>query len=261
MKNKNQKNLKRPLVIAHRGTPTQFLENTLPGFRRAIEIGADMIELDVQELLSGELVVFHDFDLERLAHDDRELTDLNLKQVNGITIRSFKNKKLRPEKIPLFADVLNSLDGHIQVDIELKTLSWKKTPLAVDTVRLVEKMGLNGRVMISCFSYPQLVYVRRLDSTIRVGFLTDYPRGYLVLEPLIPKRWRPDTLVFNYARLSPKIVEILSKRYQVYVFTVDEPGDWQRLVEWGVDGIITNRAEGLKKFLDELFGQNKEREP
>lgn len=258
---KNKKKNKRPLVIAHRGTPTQYLENTLPSFKHAIEIGADMIELDVQELLSGELVVFHDFDLERLAHDDRELTDLNLKQVNGITIRSFKNKELKPEKIPLFVDVLKSLDGHIQVDIELKTLSWKKTPLAVDTVRLIEKMGLNGRVMVSCFSYPQLVYVRRLDSTIRVGFLTDYPRGYFVLEPMIPKRWRPDMLVFNYERLSRKMVEMADGRYQVYVFTVDEPEEWRRLINWGVDGIITNRAEELKKFLDEWFGQIEEKQP
>jgi glycerophosphoryl diester phosphodiesterase len=226
-----------------------------------VEIGADMIELDVQELISGEVVVFHDFDLERLAHDPRELTDLNLEQVNNITIQSFKNKELKPQKIPLFADVLRSLDGRIQVDIELKTLAWRQTPLVVDTVRLVEKMGFTGRVMVSCFSYPQLIYVRRLDSAIRVGFLTDYPRGYLVLEPLIPKRWRPDVLVFNYIRLSLPIVEALRGRYQVYVFTVDRPADWQRMVDWGVDGIVTNRPEQLKKFLDEIFGQNEDNRP
>jgi len=261
VKNERKDRKKRPLAIAHRGLPTRYLENTLPSFRHAMELGADMIELDVQELLSGELVVFHDFNLERLARDPRELTDLNLTQVNGITIQSFKNKALKPSKIPLFQDVLNSLDDHIQVDIELKTLSWRKTPLAVDTVRLIEKMGLNGRVMVSCFSYPQLVYVRKLDPTIRVGFLTDYPRGYFVLEPLIPKRWRPDILVLNFARLSSKLVETLKSRYQIFVFTVDRVEDMRRLIEWGVDGIITNQLERLKKLLDEQFGKNEDKQP
>ena len=245
---------KRPLVVAHRGSPLEYLENTKESFQRAMNLQVDMIELDIQEIATGEVVVFHDEDLQRLAHSPRQIRDLTLDELNGIEIQSFKNRRLKKGKIPLFSDVLEMLDHRTDLDVEIKGLDIRKTNLVVQAVHLVETLNLENRILFSSFNFMALFYVHRMNRLIRTGFLTDYPDFYFAVEAFIPKRYRPDALIFYSKRTDERLIRRALRDYTVMVFTVDDPDEMRKFAAWGVDGIITNRPGFLKSLLDERQG-------
>ncbi len=241
---------RRPLVVGHRGAPLEFLENTKESFRRAMDLHVDMIELDVQETATGEVVVFHDENLKRLAHNPEEIRNASWQELNGIDIQSFNNKKLGKEKIPLFSDVLGMLDHGVQLDVEIKGLEVQKTDLVIQVVRLIEEMNLEDRIIISSYNFMALVYVHRMNPRIRTAFLTDYPNFYFAVEAFIPKKYRPYGLVFYFRRTDERLIKRALRNYLVMVFTVDEIEEMKEFIHWGVDGIITNRPDVLKSLVD-----------
>jgi len=240
----------RPLVVGHRGAPLEFLENTKGSFRRAMDLHVDMIELDVQETATGEVVVFHDETLKRLAHNSEEIKNTSWQELNGIGIQSFNNKKLGKEKIPLFSDVLKMLDHHIQLDVEIKGLEVRKTDLVIQVVRLIEEMNLENRVIISSYNFMALAYVHQMNRRIRTAFLTDYPDFYLAIETFIPKKYRPYSLVFYFRRTDERVLKRALRDHMVMVFTVDEEEEMKKFIRWGVDGIITNHPQLLRTLVD-----------
>jgi len=253
--NRNSRRVKnlpdlRPLVVGHRGAPFEFLENTKSGFQRAMDLRIDMIELDVRETATGEVIVFHDGNLKRLAHNEKEIRNTSWQELNGIDIRSFNNKKFGKEKIPLFADVLKMLDHRIKLDVEIKGLEVRKTDLVVQVVRLIEEMKLVDRVIVSSYNFMALVYVHQMNPRIRTAFLTDYPNFYFTLEPFIPIKYRPYGLFFYYGRTNERILNRALRDYMVMVFTVDDVQKMKEFMDWGVDGIITNRPDVLKSLVD-----------
>ncbi|NOY76447.1 MAG: hypothetical protein GXO76_01125 [Calditrichaeota bacterium] len=241
----------RPLVVGHRGAPLEFLENTKDSFQRAMDLHADMIELDVQETATGEVVVFHDETLKRLAHNSEEIKKTSWQELNGIDIQSFNNKKFGKEKIPLFSDVLKMLNHRILLDVEIKGLELRKTDLVVQVVRLIEEMNLEDRVIISSYNFMALVYVHQMNRRIRTAFLTDYPNFYFAIEAFIPPKYRPYGLVFYFRRTDERVLKRAQRDYMVMVFTVDEEDDMKRFIRWGVDGIITNRPKLLRRLVDD----------
>ena len=244
---------KHPLVVGHRGTPLEFLENTKNSFRRAMDLHVDMIELDVQETATGQIVVFHDENLKRLAHNPEEIRNASWQELNGIDIQSFNNKKFGREKIPLFSDVLKMLDHHVQLDVEIKGLELRKTDLVVQVVRLIEEMKLEDRVVISSYNFMALVYVHQMNPRIRTAFLTDYPNFYFAIEAFIPKKYRPYGLVFYYKRTDERLIKRALRDYLVMVFTVDDVEKMKELIDWKVDGIITNRPDVLKSLVEKIY--------
>ncbi len=218
-----------------------------------MDLHVDMIELDVQETATGEVVVFHDENLKRLAHNPEEIRNASWQELNGIDIQSFNNKKLGKEKIPLFSDVLKMLDHHIKLDVEIKGLELRKTDLVVQTVQLIEEMNLEDRVVISSYNFMALVYVHQMNPRIRTAFLTDYPNFYFAVEAFIPRKYRPYGLVFYCKRTDERIINRALRDYMVMVFTVDEEEEMKKFINWGLDGIITNRPGVLKSLVEKIY--------
>src|SRR3954468_2093944 len=122
----------RPLVVGHRGVPRLHQENTLAGFRRAVELGVPAIELDVRLTRDGHAVVFHDPDLHRLTGTPRNVSDLTWDQLSKLRLRPAVRRGLdaqgspvvqhyeRAEPIPLFAEVLAEVAHKVVINVELK---------------------------------------------------------------------------------------------------------------------------------------------
>ena len=108
------------VVVAHRGYSRWVPENSLSAFRKAIDAGADMIELDVQETADGEIVVLHDRDLLRLARDKRAIAELTLAQVRQLDLGRRIGLSPTIERIPTLADAIALARGHVKLQIELK---------------------------------------------------------------------------------------------------------------------------------------------
>ena len=160
-------------MIAHRGMhnkDAKIPENSLLAFKKAIENNY-LIELDVHILKDGNVVVFHDDNLERM-------TGVN-KNINEVTYDEIKTLKLQDtdEYIPLFQDVLKFIDGKVPLIIELKQ-NEKVGKLEQETVKLLK--DYNGDFAIKSFNYKSIIWLKKNAPDIIRGQLVKYRRVKLL---------------------------------------------------------------------------------
>ena len=206
-------------VIAHRGASSEEKENTLPAFERAIELGADFVEFDIQASSDGGLVVFHDLRLDRLteargplgARPLRELTELG---------------------IPTLAEVLELTSGRIGVMAEVKSpWLYRRHDIVARTVRLLRRADA-----VVSFSRRAILETRRLRPALRtvqhVGYGTSIrsASGYA---------WAAG---FDDARVTARgVAKARELGLRALVYTVNEPARLLELQALGADGVFTDR--------------------
>jgi glycerophosphoryl diester phosphodiesterase len=235
-----------PLILAHRGASAAVLENTLEAFARARADGADGIELDVLACASGEVVVFHDDDLGRLAGRPERVGDLTLAALREVSLQGGL-------RIPTLEEAIEACGPTLLVNVELKGGGLSGRGLAalvagVDAV--VRRAGAAGRVLVSSFS-PLAVYLwRRRTPAVQAALL--FERG----APLPLRRaWaapllRPLALHPEAVLCTPGRVRGWHARgYAVNVWTVDDPVRLRALRDMGVDGVIANDPRAARAAL------------
>ncbi len=222
----------KPLVIAHRGASRIALENSLAAFRAAAGQGADGVELDVHATIDGEIVVHHDpavLGLPIALARWRDLAAVPL--ANG-------------EPIPTLAEALDVL-GKLKVFVEVKVLD----PRWDDKLLAALDGGPNpGGYALHSFAFH---VVRRLGEK-----RPSIPRGVLSEVPTKnPKQTLADASAQTLWQERSTLDETLLKAVHelgagIIAWTVDTPGDMERLVRWGVDGICTNHPERARPIVD-----------
>src|SRR5690606_9559351 len=143
------------MVIAHRGFSGAAPENTLAAFRKGIEIGSDMIELDVHLSRDGELVVIHDETLERTTNGKGRVADNTLMELKDLDAGSSFAPQFSGEKIPTLIEVIELAKGRVLVNIEIKNPTHQRysiTELAEKTLREVKKAGMIDKFIFSSFN-------------------------------------------------------------------------------------------------------------
>jgi glycerophosphoryl diester phosphodiesterase len=214
-------------VIAHRGASFDEKENTLPAFERAITLGADFVELDVQASRDGALVVFHDLELDRLSPLHGRLRD----QPVG---------KLREVGIPTLEEVLELVSGRIRLMPELKNPHlYVRHDLVARTVRL-----LPPDAVVVSFSRRALLESRRIRPELAV--LQHVGVGVSIRRAATFARFAG----FQDRRVTPRgLARARALGLGTTVYTVNEPSRMRELVELGVDGIFTDRPDLLRSIL------------
>ncbi len=235
-------------VLAHRGASHLETENTLEAFARAVALGADGVELDVQRCATGEVVVFHDADLARLAGRPERVVDLPLAEL----------RRLRLEgggAIPTLAEVYEAVGPRCVVNVELKLDRAWPTGLEQATCEVVRRAGATGRTVFSCFHPVPLWRLWRLAPGI--------PRALLFgTEQALPLRHGLHALGCPVRRVHAEhtVLDRSSvaawRRLGVAVFawTVDDPGRIRHLARLGVDGVITDCPDVARDALMGLVG-------
>ncbi len=222
-----------PLLYGHRGASALALENTLGAFARARADGADGIELDVRLTADGELAVFHDEDLTRIAGRPGRLADLPWRELAAVPLPG-------GERIPRLDEVLAETDP-LLVNVEIKQPGWRRLREVVAAVAAcVERAGARGRVIVSSFD-PAAVALACATTPIPCGLLFHArqrrPLRRAWLAPLIrPDALHPDRVLVDAAA----VARWRSHGYAINVWTVDDPAELRRLAALRVDGIITN---------------------
>lgn len=232
----------RPRIHAHRGASRVALENTMPAFEAALE-DADGIELDVRLSRDGEVVVFHDVTLERLADRTERVAELSAHELSRVVLKG-------DGRIPRLDDVLDLLEGKDRLlNIEIKGDGGRRFRLATRvSERLRRRRGT--RAFVSSFRPEVLVYLRALHPGLPGGFLFDAentgPRRSLALE-----RAGRFSLVHPQARMvdAASMARWKAAHKVVNTWTVDAPEELQRLAALGVDGVITNDPAGARRAL------------
>jgi glycerophosphoryl diester phosphodiesterase len=253
-----------PLVIGHRGLPRLAPENTLRSFELALEHGADGFEVDVVALSDGELVAGHSLDLAELCHgaargdaaahtlDELRRLDAELATLEQV----LELAEARPDAGPLLIDL-------------------KSTGLERPLIEAVRRHGLQERTLLCSLERAQLVYLRELAPEIARSLSYPADRRRLserkAIAPFVPLAlyglrlrlrrrihgWLAQTgaaaVTLNHGVIGADLVRSCHEwGIAVLAWTVDDPGVGQRLMEAGVDAIITNDSRPYRQEHDEI---------
>jgi len=237
--------MNRPLVIAHRGASGDRAENTLPAFERAIELGADMIETDLHLSRDGVIVIHHDAGLERLG-EPGEIRDRTAAELAAIDAAP---EETAAQQIPTLLDLLEGFAPRIDFNLELKVgLTAPYEGIEELVLAAVRERGLLPRMLFSCFDDGVLERVRRIASDARIGVLVS-PRA---ASDLFERAERVGAEAINPHCLLVTD-DLVSKAHQrglaVYPYTANEPDEMSRLLDCGVDGVITNYPARLAELI------------
>jgi glycerophosphoryl diester phosphodiesterase len=252
-------------VHGHRGATLVLPENTIPGFEHAIEAGADYIELDTWVTKDNVVVVSHDPFLHPPMCSGPEpkavIRQLTLEQVKQWDCGSAAHPKYPGQKpapgarIPTLDEVLAlaSRGNHFRFNIEIKSSPEhpELAPPLEEYVRLVydsiRRNKVEARSQVQSFDWRVLHEMRKIAPKLQMAAL--YGSG-----PMSFPRIAADTgvkIIAPQFRLATpeKVKEAHSAGLKVVVWTVDEPQDWDRLIDAGVDGIITDQPKALIEHL------------
>jgi glycerophosphoryl diester phosphodiesterase len=240
----------RTLNIGHRGASAHAPENTLAAFRKAAELGADGVELDVQRCRTGEVVVVHDEDLSRVAGLKRRVRDLSLAQLKELEVGAWFDEEFRGERIPTLDEVFGAIP-ELLVNVELKLGPREDPrPLCAAVAEIVRRQA-PGRVLVSSFHPAALFLYRRLDPQTPLGYLhhIQQPLPLRLALPALalrPFAMHPDKHLMDHRYLA-RARQIASA---VHVWTVDDPHELAFVLNAGVDGVITNYPDRVRRLLN-----------
>jgi glycerophosphoryl diester phosphodiesterase len=248
----------RVLNFAHRGASHGAPQNTLAAFHLAREMGADGVELDVQASKDGEAVVIHDFTVDATTDGQGPVKDKTLAELKTLdagfwfddpSINSGRGR-FAGQRIPTLQEVIVEVSHQLLLNIELKTKVLGSTALVAEVVRLIEDHNLIHRAIVSSFNPFALRRVKRLNPRINTGLLCHFDLPANLLRTLFLFLADPDALHPEKHLVTQKYLTWAKERgYRVNVWTVDEPAEMERFIALGVDAIITNRPDVLRKVL------------
>lgn len=247
-----------PLVIAHRGASGLAPENTLSAFQKALEIGVDRIEMDLRQTLDGEVVVLHDKTIVRTTNGWGSVRKLPLTKVKKYSAGSWFHHSFSNEKVPTFREVLELVDGKATLLLEVKDGSPYHHGIEKRIIELVNEYNANEWCIVQSFNDRILGNFRKLPE-----FHADMQKLFEAFIPVAPfyggskfsyKRLRrydfAKEVNINRRYVTPRVVrKVHAMGKKVNVWTVNESEDLAKFVKWGVDGIITDFPDRLRRLL------------
>lgn len=239
-------NPKPPLVIAHRGFSQIHLENTMPAFQHALDVGADGLELDLYFSKDLKPVVVHDKILKRLFQ-----IDLNVRETNWSELKSLVTTK--GERLCLLTDVLDAFINSFQViNVEIKSMSiWNKGYEKV-LAEILQKYDLS-KIVVSSFNPFHLMRLKLYLPEVRLGYLvTKTNQPFYVRTPQFVKRLKVSQIHLD-ARLcqQEKYRTMALSKNKHWYWTVDDWDHWLECEKTGPEAIITNQPGLMKEKLSE----------
>lgn len=236
-------------VHAHRGFSARYTENTLLAFKKAIEAGADYIELDVHASSDNHVVVIHDGTTGRVADSNLVVSQSTLEELKRLNLSM-------DQKIPTLREVLELCQGKIGLNIEIK-----QKDIFSQVNDLIKEFQMENDVLISSFLHEELIKFKSINPNLI----------YTTLEPTGGNIWAYIKVLFNKRKFLDNSLSVgaqgtnphykyVSKSFcqqahelglSVNPWTIDSPKMWSKLIEAGVDSIITNNAPALLKYLEE----------
>ena len=243
-----------PLIIAHRGDSARAPENTLAAFRSAVDAGADGIELDVRLTKDGEVVVFHDSSLTRIAGRKNKLIQLTADELRDVDAgswfdrkkQSLANAKFAQEKIPTLAETLATLETFEGLlYIELKGRDEDIERLARAVCGMIRGSPLLPRIIVKSFKLHAIPLVKEFCPGVRTAALfAPKVRSLLrknrhILD--IPVETGADEISVHYTLATRKVCDESARRgLDVVIWTADHTRWIRRGIEFGLKAIITN---------------------
>jgi glycerophosphoryl diester phosphodiesterase len=231
-------------VTAHRGHARAAPENTLSAMRKAIESGADYVEMDVQLTADGKVVLLHDRDLVRVAGVARRLDELSYEEVRQLDVGSWFDPAFSGEHVPTLAEVIDLCRGKVRLNIEMKFFGPDRR-LARRVAEIVREQNVEPDCLVTSLNYDALQEAKRHNPHLRTGLTVAHSLGDV-------SRLEVDALSVRADFLSDEVLRAARRHgREVHVWTVNDAREMTRLMKRGVDNIITSDPDLAVRTRDE----------
>ena len=237
-------------VFAHRGWCGVYPENTMLAFEKAIELGVDGIELDVHMTKDNQLVIIHDETVNRTCDGTGRVKDMTVEELKKLDASSIFRGKYGKCEIPTLREYLERVkDLPLITNIELKTNLYDYEGLPEMVYELIKEYGLQDRMIISSFNHYTIMRMKAIAPELKYGFLSDtwiLDAGAYCAKHGVPC-YHP-----GRGNLIPELVkEIKDHGLEINTWTVNQEEEVRRFHAMGIDSIIGNYPDMIKRVLAE----------
>lgn len=224
-----------PTVMAHRGLSADAPENTLYAFSDAISVGADFIELDVQQTRDGVLVVMHDSNLKRTTGVNKDIWDVDYADIQNLDAGSWFDPAYANARIPTLEETLQFVDKRAKLNIEIKPTKHGSDTLEQDVAELITQYQYTDACYVTSFSYGSLKKVKEVNLEIRTGYLMSVAYGQFYSLKYA------DAFSLNKVFVTSQVVNAAHQQgKQIFAWTVNSMSEVRSLCNLHVDSIITD---------------------
>lgn len=237
----------KPLLIAHRGARKVAPENTMAGFKRAIKMGFDGVEMDIVLTRDKVPVVFHGDDLSHSTRETGFIHKTLVRDIDKIDAGGLFDKSFEGERIPHLDEVLDLLKGtNILINLELKSQPRGHKGIEEIVAEMIYYHQVQDNVLISSFSPFILSRFSRISPKIPTALLVG-PHPFFFLKTLLSANMLKISAInpfFQYT--SQTLINFAHiRKWRVFAWTIHTRQEYKRAVELGVDGVITDEPELL----------------
>lgn len=231
-------------VAAHRGDGFHSPENSMSGIHAAIEKGIDAIEIDVAMTKDGVIVLSHDDDLMRTAGMPDKIADLTYDELSEVDIGRLFSDEFIGETIPTLADVLATIkETETQIIIDVKVENDLEV-YAQKIIDLIETYDVAELTRVQSFNNGFLRAFRALNEDIKIGQILFISAGNLALLDVDFYNIRQTMLTERFIKHAKR------NNREVWVWTVNQPRHIKKVLQYDIDGIITDYPERVYRLLD-----------
>lgn len=243
-----------PEVIAHRGGAGEWPQETLFAFERALKAGVDVIELDVRQTKDGEIVLMHNASVDDTTDGEGRVEDLTLAEIKQLDAAAKWSPKedFQGITVPTLKEVFEAFPN-ARMNIEIKQ---KESSLVEKFCDLIGKHNMTDKVLVASGWNSVLHEFRKRCPDVATSASVLQIAEFQALSKVLDWDYRPDTDALQWH--SEFLVPIITKDFvdkarelnlKVHAWTVNKPEEMQRMIELGVDGIITDHPTTLLKLL------------
>ena len=231
-----------PWIVAHRGFKKKYPENTLAAFQAAMDAGVTMVELDVTLTRDRKLVVIHDATLERTTNGYGPVNDYTLEELKHLDAGSWFESGFADQRLPDLAEVLELVDGRVYINIEIKPHAYepRHPPNAIEkqVVELLRQKNLLNTGMISSFDVNILEQTALMKAAPAIAFISTKTADRNTVQMcsrLNVFSWHP----YHKIVTRQQVDMMHDAGIKVFPYNVDTIGDYSRMRDLKVDGVIT----------------------
>lgn len=219
------------LKIGHRGAKGHVAENTLESIETALEFGVDAIEIDIHRCLTGELVVIHDFTLDRTTNGSGEVNRKTFEDLNSLLVEGKYH-------IPLLTEVMDLIKDRCKINIELKGTNTAAATCEIVKMYVETRGWEYGDFIVSSFQKNELFNVYEINPLIPTGVLSkaSVPEAIELGKKIKARAIHPSVGIIS----RENVKDTRDAGFDVNVWTVNDKRTINRMREFGVTGIISD---------------------
>lgn len=233
-------------ITAHRGASISYPENTMSAFVEAYNLGADYIELDVQETKDEYIVISHNNNLKKTSGIDKKITESKYDELKNIDVGSHKDERFSDERIPLLEDVIKfAKEKNMKLNIEIKREGRGKN-YEQNILDIINKYDYKDMCEISSFDLKIINNIKEIDKTIKCAYIINYDFEDDVNIDNV------DAFSIEVKNINKALVDkIHDANKKVYAWVANKKEEIDEMISLSVDNIITDDVAFVKEVLKE----------